>query len=102
MIDCMSDGKNMIIHLIVGLIKKKLNKNESISNFVLKSNLASLNAEVDKIDVEKLKTVHVDLSKLRNAVNNDLVKKTVYDKLVDTDKSELEIKFLILVALLIN
>ena len=47
-----------------------------------KSDLASLKAEVDKIDVGKLKTVPVDLSKLRNVVNNDVVKKTVYNNLV--------------------
>ena len=51
------------------------------SNFALKSNLACLKAEVDKIDVDKLKTVPVDLSKLSYVVNND-VKKTVYNKLV--------------------
>ena len=28
--NCMSNGKDMIIHLIVGLIKKTLYKNESI------------------------------------------------------------------------
>ena len=47
-----------------------------------KSDLASLKAEVDKIDVDKLKTVPVDLSKLRNLVKNEVFKKTVYDKLV--------------------
>ena len=47
-----------------------------------KSYFASLKAEVDKINVDKLKTVPVDLSKLSNAVNNDVVKKTVYNKLV--------------------
>ena len=36
-----------------------------MSNLALKSNLAKLEAEVYKIDVGKLKTVHVDLSKLR-------------------------------------
>ena len=41
-----------------------------------------MKAEIDKVDVEKLKTVPVDLSKLRNEVNNDVAKKTVYDKLV--------------------
>ena len=63
--------------------------------------------------LKKLKTVPVDLSKLSNVVNNDVVKKTVYDKLVakinnidisgfilktkyDTDKSELEIKIIAL------
>ena len=35
-----------------------------------------------KIDVEKLKTVSIDLSKLSNVVNNDVVKKIVCDKLV--------------------
>ena len=52
------------------------------SNFALKSNLASLITELDKIDIDKLKTVLVDLSELRNVVNNDVVKKNVYDKLV--------------------
>ena len=32
--------------------------------------------------MEKLKTVPGDLGKLINVVNNDIVKKTVYDKLV--------------------
>ena len=44
------------------------------SNFALKSNLASLKIEADNIDVDKLKTVSVDLSKLSNVVNN-VVKK---------------------------
>ena len=35
------------------------------------------------MDVDKLKTVPVDLSKLSNVVNNEFVKKTVYDKLVE-------------------
>ena len=43
-----------------------------------KSDLASLKAEVDKIDVDKLKTVPVDLSKLSNVVKNEVVKKSVY------------------------
>ena len=52
------------------------------SNLAAKSDLASLKAETDKIDVGKLKAVPVDLSKLSNVANNDVVKKTVYDKLV--------------------
>ena len=52
------------------------------SNLALKSNLAKLKTEVDKIDVDKLKTLSVDLSKLSNVVNNDVVTKTVYGKLV--------------------
>ena len=53
-----------------------------VSSFVSKKDLASLKAEVDKIDVDKLKTVPVDLAKLSNVVKNDVVKKTEYDKLV--------------------
>ena len=52
------------------------------SNFALKSNLASLKTEVDKTDVDKPKTVPVNLSKLTNLVNNGVVKRTVYNKLV--------------------
>ena len=106
----MSNGKDMIIHLIVGLIKKTLYKMSQYfpkphkifdgninvkvdlpnyatksdlknaigidsSNFALKSNLASLKTEVDKLDIDKLIPVPVDLSKLRDVVKNDVVKK---------------------------
>ena len=108
----------MIIHLIVGLIKKRLCiktsqyfpkpfrsfrgninvkvdlsnytmktdlknvKHVDTSNFALKTNSASLKTEVDKLDIDKLAPVPVDLSKLSDVVKNDVVKKTVYDKLV--------------------
>ena len=52
------------------------------SSYALKTNLASLKTEVDKIDVDKLKTVPVDLVKLCDIVKNDVVKKTEYNKLV--------------------
>ena len=70
------------------------------------------------MDIDKLKPVPTDLSKLSNVVKNDVLKKTNYNKLVtkvdninssgfvlktkyDTDKSKIEkIKFLILVILL--
>ena len=52
------------------------------SNFALKTNLAKLKTEVDKLDIVKLVPVRLDLSKLSNVVKNDVVKKTVYDKLV--------------------
>ena len=52
------------------------------SSFALKTNLSSLKTEVDKLDIDKLIPVPADLSKLSNAVKNDVVKKTVYKKLV--------------------
>ena len=54
----------------------------SVSSFAPKANLASLKTEVDKIDIAKLVPVPNDLGKLSNVANNDVVKKTVYDKLV--------------------
>ena len=111
----MSNGKNMTILLIVGLIKNTLykmsqyfppyrnfgrnvkveldfstyarkaglrNVKHVISNFAMKSNLASLKTDVDKVDVYKFKIVPVVLSKLSNVVKNDVSKKTGYDKLV--------------------
>ena len=79
------------------------------SSFALKTNLASLKTEVDKLDIDKLVPVPVDLSKLNDVVKNDVVKKTENDKLAakvncidtsefvlktkyDMDKSELESK----------
>ena len=79
------------------------------SSFELESKLVSLKTEVDKVDIDKLVPVPVDLSKLSDVVKNDVVKKDVYNKLVtkvdnidtsgfvlktkyDTDKSELENK----------
>ena len=56
-----------------------------------KSELASLKAEVDKIDVGKLKTLPTDLSKLSYVVKNEVIKKTV-DTKHETDKSDLEKK----------
>ena len=52
------------------------------SSFALKTNLANLKTEIDKLDIDKLGTVPVDLSKLSNVVKNDVVKKTVYDEFV--------------------
>ena len=48
------------------------------SRFASKSNLASLKSEVDKLDINKLVPVPVDLSKLSDLVKNDAIKKTVY------------------------
>ena len=46
------------------------------SSFALKSNLASSKTEVDKLDINKLVSVPVDLHKLSDVVKND-VKKTI-------------------------
>ena len=53
-----------------------------VSSFLRKSNLASLKTEVDKLDIDNLTPVPNNLAKLSNGVKNDVVKKTVYDKIV--------------------
>ena len=70
----------------------------------------SLKTKVDEYNIDKLAPVPVDLSKLSDVVNNDVVKKAVYDKLAakvnnidtsdfvlktkyQTDKAEQEKKF---------
>ena len=69
------------------------------SNFALKTNLASLKTEVDKLDIDKLVPIPVNLSKLSDVVKNDVVKKTVYDKLaakvnnIDTSHFVLKTKY---------
>ena len=50
-----------------------------VSSYASKTNLAALKTEVDKIDVDKLKTTPTDLAKLSNVVKNDVVKKTDYN-----------------------
>ena len=45
------------------------------SSFALKTNLASLNTEVDKLNIGKLAPVSVDFSKLRDVVKNEVVLK---------------------------
>ena len=67
-----------------------------VSNFASKTNLAALKIEVDKIDVDKLKTTPTDLAKLTNAVENNLVKKTDYNTKVEIYK----IKYQVLLKIL--
>ena len=105
----MSNGKDMTVHLIAGLIKRsyepyepfggdinvKLDlcnyatktdlKNVShvdVSSFALKSNLASLMTDVDKLNIGKLQAVPGVLAKLSNKVANDVITKTQLSTLV--------------------
>ena len=57
-------------------------KTDLKNDFPLKKKLANLKTEVDKLDIDKLVPVPVNLSKLSDLLKNDVVKKDVYDKLV--------------------
>ena len=60
-----------------------------VSSFASNTNLAALKTEVDKIDTDKLKTAPLDLAKLTNAVENDLVKKSVYNTKVTSIEAQI-------------
>ena len=60
-----------------------------VSGFASKTNLTALKTEVDKIDVDKLKTTPTDLAKLSNVVKNDVVKKTDYSTKVTSIEAQI-------------
>ena len=60
-----------------------------VSSFASKTNLAALKTEIDKLDTDKLKTTPNDLAKLTNAVDNEFVKKTVYNAKVTAIDSQI-------------
>ena len=60
-----------------------------VSSFASKTNLAALKTEVDKIDADKLKTVPIDLAKLSNVVNKDVVKKIDYNTKVTSIENQI-------------
>ena len=50
--------------------------------FAKEVDLASLISDIDRLDIDKLKTVSFDLYELSNVAENDNIKKAVYDELV--------------------
>ena len=60
-----------------------------VSSYATKTNLAALKTEVDKIDVDKLKTTPADFAKSSNVVKNDVVKKTDYSTKVTSIEAQI-------------
>ena len=60
-----------------------------VSSYASKTNLAALKSEVDKIDVDKLKTTPTDLVKFSHVVKNDVVKKTDYSTKVTSIENQI-------------
>ena len=60
-----------------------------VSSFSSETKLTALKTEVDKIDVDKLKTTPTDLAKLSNVVKNDVVKKTDYNAKVTSIEGQI-------------
>ena len=63
--------------------------NIDVSSYATKTNLAALKSEVDKIDVDILKTAPADLAKLNNFVKNDVVKKNNYNTKVTSIENQI-------------
>ena len=94
--------RNSKVKVDLSIYAKKYIKNIwhiDTSSFSLKTNLASLRTEVDKLNIGELTIVPVDLSKLTIVVKNDVIKKAAYDKLatkvndIDTSDFVLKTKF---------
>ena len=60
-----------------------------VSSFASKTNLAALKTEVDKLDTDKLKTAPVDLAKLSNVVEYEVVKKADYNAKVTSIEAQI-------------
>ena len=60
-----------MLKLIIQIMQQK---HIDTSSFALKTNLASLKTEVDKLDIDKLVPVPIDLNKLSDVVKNDVKK----------------------------
>ena len=71
-----SFGRNIDVKIDLSNYATKTDlKNETnvdTLSFALKTNLANLKTEVDRLDIEKLVQVSVDLSKLSDIVKNDV------------------------------
>ena len=99
---------NVRVDLSNYVIKADIKKISHVdtSSFALKTNFASLKTGADKLDIDKQVPALFDLSKVSDAVKNDVVKKAEYNELVakvnnietsgfvlkteyDTDKPEL-------------
>ena len=59
------------------------------SSFAFKTNLANLKNEADKLDIDKLLPVTVDLSKLSDFVKNDVLKKSDYNAKITEIEGEI-------------
>ena len=57
------------------------------SEFAKETDLTCLKSNVNKLNIDQLKTVPTNLRKLSNLIVRDVVKKTVYDELVKKMKT---------------
>ena len=73
------DTSSFALKTNVANLKTEVDKLDIDKLRSLRNNLSNLKTKVDKLDVDKLAPVPADLSKLNNVVNNEVVKKTEYN-----------------------
>ena len=65
--------------LILANLKSNVDKLDIDQLKNVGTNLSNLKSKVDKLDVDKLVPAFVDLSKISNVIQNNVVKKYVYN-----------------------
>ena len=73
------DNSNFALKTNVANLKTEANKLDVDKLGILPNNLSKLKTKVDKLDIDKLAPVPTVLSKLSDKVKNEVVKKTEYD-----------------------
>ena len=73
---------NWIFLIIATKVDLKGATGTYIFTLASKADLTSLKTKVDNLNVDKLKFIPVDISKLRDVMDNDAVKKTVCNNLL--------------------
>ena len=85
------DTSSFTLKTNLASLKTEVDKLDIDKSKSLPNNLSNLKNKVDKLDIDKLVSAPVDLSKLSNVVKNELVKKNIMLRL-----KILKIKYLIL------
>ena len=82
------DSSNFALKTNLANLKTKVDKLDIDKLKSLPNNLSNLITEVDKLDIDKLAPVPTDLNKLSDVVKNEVVKKTEYNtKIPDISNS---------------
>ena len=66
------------------------------------ANLSNLKSKIDKLNVDKLVPVPVDLCKLSNVVKNDVVKKGVYNAKIENIEGKIPDTYLLELHLMLK
>ena len=73
------DTSSFALKTNVANLKTEVDKLDVDKLRSLRNNLSILKTKVDKLDIDKLAPVPTDISKLSDVVKNEVVKKTEYD-----------------------